>query len=170
MAFHAIRSRAVIGAMLAATAALLAGGVALASSPDSTSATVAPYVYMAEHNANIRLPFSHLTTIGHLDLPAGSFTVTAKAWMTSVAGLGNSAVFCKLWLGSNSDQVLADAQDGSVSSEPVRNEVLYLTVSGTIGKATQTKLNCQNSGGGNTDLKFIKITAIKVSGVTKTSF
>jgi hypothetical protein len=167
--FHATRRTAIIGAVVTASA-LTVGGTALASSPNSTSTVMAPHVYVASHNGDIRLPFSQPATIGHLNLPAGAFTVTAKAWMTSVAGLGNSAVYCTLSLGSKSDQVLADAQDGGVSSEPIRNEALYLTVSARVGKASQVKLSCVNSGGGNTDLKFIKITAIKVGGVTQTTF
>lgn len=168
MAFHAIRGKAII-AILTTAAALTAGGVALASTPETTSAVAAPHTYVAQHNANIRLPFSHLDTIGHADLPSGAYTVTAKAWMVSVAGLGNSEVLCKLTLGGSSDQVQADAQDSTVS-QPVRNEAIYLTLSGSISKSGQAKLSCGNFGGGNTDLKFIKITAIKVIGVTKMTF
>jgi hypothetical protein len=170
MAHNVIRGRVFIGAVAAAAAAVAAGGVALASTPDSTRAAVAPHVYIASHNAAIGVPFSNFATIGHLKLPAGAFTVTAKAWMTSVAGLGNSAIVCKLTLGTNSDQVQGDAQDSTISTQPVRNEVLYLTISGGIAKPAQALLICKNAGGGNTDLKFTKITAMKVSGVTKTTF
>lgn len=170
MAFHAIRGRAIIGAILAAAAAIAVGGVALAGTPDSTSAITAPRVFVASHNADIHIPFFHSATIGHLSLPAGAYMVTVKSWMVSVAGLGNSAVVCKLTLGGSSDQVRTDAQDSTVSSQPVRNEVLYLTLSGSIAHPGQAKLICINAGGGNTDLKFIKITALRVSGVTKTIF
>lgn len=170
MATHAIGSRKFIGPVLAATAALMVGGVALASSPASPGAAAAPHIYVASHNDPIRLPFSHLATIGQLNLPAGTFTVTAKAWVTSVAGLGNSAVFCKLNLGGYFDQVQVDAQDSAVSNQPVRNGALYLTLSASISKAGPAKLTCENSGGGNTDLKFTKITAITGSGVTRSTF
>lgn len=170
MTLHAIRGRTIIGAMVAVAAALTAGSVALAATPGSTGATTAPHAYVASHNSSIHVQFFHFAEIGHLHLPAGAYTVTAKAWMTSVAGLGSSAVVCKLNLGSSSDQVRADAQDSGISTQPIRNEVLYLTVSGSLGKAGQATLSCENVGGGNTDLKFIKITALKVSGVTKSSF
>ncbi len=90
--------------------------------------------------------------------------------MRSVAGLGNSAVVCKLTLGGSSDQVRTDAQDSTVSSQPVRNEVLYLTVSGSLAAPAPAELICRNFGGGSTELRFIKITALKVSAVTKTTF
>ncbi len=170
MALHAIRGRALTGTILVAAAGLTAGGVALASTPGLPAAAVAPHVYVASHNANIHLPYGTFSTIGHLSLPAGAFTVTAKAWMVSVAGLGQSKAVCKLTVGTASDQVQADAQDSTISTEPIRNEALYLTASGSLAKPGQVLLSCSNKGGGLTDLKFIKITAMKVSGITKSAF
>lgn len=170
MALHANRGRALIGTILATAVGLTAGGVALASTPGSPSAAVAPHVYIASHNGSIRLQFHSFSTIGALNLPAGAFTVTAKAWMVSVAGLGNSAVICKLTLGKASDQLRTDAQDGGISSEPIRNEAVFLTLSTSVSNPSQAVLSCNNDGGGNTDLQFIKITAMKVSGITKSTF
>jgi hypothetical protein len=90
----------------------------------------------------------------------------------SQAGTGNSDVFCTLVLGPNFDQGSVDAQDGNASTgtEPVRNEILELNVNGPLSGPGQALLQCRNFGGGNTFLKFIKITAIKVGGLTNTGF
>jgi hypothetical protein len=74
--------------------------------------------------------------------------------------------------GSKSDQSQADAQDGNAPTgpEPVRNEMMNLTLTGGVTHASQVKLSCQNLGGGNTFLKFIKITAIKVGKIHKSTF
>jgi hypothetical protein len=47
---------------------------------------------------------------------------------------------------------------------------MYLTLSGTISSGSTAKLTCGNLGGGNTYLQYIKITAIKLGALTKTSF
>jgi len=164
-----IRGRA-IAAITAAAVGLTAGGVALASTPGTTSAATGPKVYVAFHNDDIRLPFVTPAKIGQVTLPAGSYTVTAKAWVTSVAGLGDTGASCKLTLGKSSDQARVDAQDGGVSAEPVRNGVLGRTVSGTVASGVNAVLSCVNLGGGNTDLKYVKITAVTVGSVSKQGF
>ena len=118
-----------------ALAGLAASGVALASTPNVPGAVTGPHVYVGYHNAAVFLPYKpNMTTVGTLSLPAGGYTVTAKAWVQSQAGLGNSAAYCKLTLGSNADQAQADAQDGNgdVARQPVRNASLYLTLTGSI--------------------------------------
>jgi hypothetical protein len=164
--------KAAAGVIAVAVVGLGAGGVALASTPSTPNVVVAPQVFVASHNGAIFVPFFSATTLGHLSLPAGSYTVTAKAWMQSQAGTGNSSVFCKLTLGGTSDQGQADAQDGNASTgtEPVRNEMMNLSVTNRIGHAGKVLLTCRNFGGGDTFLKFIKITAVTVRKITKTTF
>lgn len=170
---HAIRSRVALGTVGLAMAGLAVSGVALASTPSVPGVVTGPRVYYGYHNAAVFLPFKpNMTTVGSLSLPAGSYTVTAKAWLQSRAGTGNSAAFCKLTLGGSSDQLQADAQDGNgdVARQPVRNASMFLTLSGTITSGSTAKLSCGNLGGGNTYLQFIKITAIKLGALSKTSF
>lgn len=173
MKHHAIRGRVVVGTIGLALAGLAASGVALASTPSVPGAVTGPHVYIGSHNGAVFLPFKpSMTTVGSLSLPAGIYTVTAKAWLQSRAGTGNSAAFCKLTLGGSSDQLQADAQDGNgdVARQPVRNASMYLTLSGSISSGSTAKLSCGNLGGGITYLQFIKITAIKDAVLTKTTF
>jgi hypothetical protein len=130
------------------------------------------HVYASFHDAATFVPFSTTTTLGSLALPRGTFTVFAKAWVQSQAGSGNSDVFCSLVLGPNFDEGTVDAQDGNAPTgpEPVRNEMLELNVNGPLSGPGHALLKCRNFGGGNTFLKFIKITAIKVGGLTNTGF
>ena len=169
-----IRGKVALGAIVAATIGMTAGGVALASAPAVTNrpAAVVPHVFFSSHKGAVEAPFFSNATMGHLSLPAGIYTVSAKAWMQSQAGTGNSSVHCTLTVGASSDQSQADAQDGNAPNgpEPLRNEVLYLSVSGILAHPTVAKLTCRNFGGGFTVLKFTSITAIKVSGLTKSTF
>src|SRR5215469_15490899 len=130
------------------------------------------HVYASFHDAATFVPFSSTATLGSLALPQGTFTVFAKAWVQSQAGSGNSDVFCSLVLGPNFDEGTVDAQDGNTPTgpEPVRNEMLELNVNGSLSGPGHALLQCRNFGGGNTDLLFIKITAIKVGGLTNTGF
>lgn len=169
-----IRARMAVGAIAAAVIGMTAGGVALASAPAVTNgpAAAVPHVFFSSHKGAVEVPFFSKATMGHLSLPAGIYTVSAKAWMQSQAGSGNSSVHCALTVGGSSDQSQADAQDGNAPTgpEPVRNEVLYLSVSGILTHPTVAKLTCRNFGGGFTVLQFTSITAIKVSGITKSTF
>jgi hypothetical protein len=169
-----IRGKMVMGAVTAAVVGLTAGGVALASTPAGTAAPAVsvPHVFFSSHNGAVEVPFFSFATMGHLSLPAGVYTVSAKAWMQSQAGTGNSSVHCVLTVGNSSDQSQADAQDGNAPNgpEPLRNEVLYLSVSGSLSHSAVAKLRCRNFGGGFTVLEFTNITAIKVSGLTKSTF
>jgi hypothetical protein len=122
-------------------------------------------VYAGYKNGPISVnPFS-VTTLATLNIPvAGKYSVTAKAWVQSVAGTGPSQVNCSLVAGTDSDQTQVDATDGNVSfpDEPVRNETMTLLVVHSFTAAGPVKLNCQNPGGGNTNLRMIKIVAVKV--------
>ena len=169
------KSSKVVGAITVAVVGLAASGVALASptnTPSRPSAITGPRVFIASHDAALFVPFAAVTTLGQLAVPGGKYTVTAKAWMQSQAGSGNSAVNCTLTLGSRSDQSQADAQDGNASTgtEPVRNEVMSLTLAASVSHASVIKLSCRNLGGGNTFLRSIKITAIKVGQITRSTF
>jgi hypothetical protein len=130
------------------------------------------HVFASFHDAATFVPFFSTDTLGSLALPQGTFTVFAKAWVQSQAGSGNSDVSCSLVLGSNFDQGTVDAQDGNTPTgpEPVRNETLELNVNGSLSGPGQALLQCRNFGGGNTYLRFIKITAIEVGGLTNTGF
>ena len=169
-----IRRKMAIGGIAAAVLGMTAGGVALASVPAGTDrpAVTVPHVFFGSHKGAVEVPFFTTATMAHLSLPAGVYTVSAKAWMQSQAGTGNSSVHCTLTVGGSSDQSQADAQDGNAPTgpEPVRNEVLYLSVSSILRHPTVAKLTCRNFGGGFTVLQFTSITAIKVSGLTKSSF
>lgn len=169
-----IRGKVAVGAIAAAAIGMTAGGVALASAPAVTNgpAVAVPHVFFSSHRGAVEVPFFKTATMGHLSLPAGVYTVSAKAWMQSQAGTGNSSVRCALTVGGSSDQSQADAQDGNAPTgpEPVRNEVLYLSVSGILRHPTVANLTCRNFGGGFTVLQFTNITAIKVSGLTKSTF
>ncbi|MDR2988812.1 MAG: hypothetical protein LBV34_28650 [Nocardiopsaceae bacterium] len=105
-------------------------------------------------------------------LPAGNYIVTAKAWMQNQARRGNSAVRCKLTLGSKFDQAQVDAQDGNASTgpQPVSNEMLNLTLTIGLRSAKTARLSCQNLGGGSTSLRFTKITALKVGKIIRSAF
>jgi hypothetical protein len=161
-----------VGAITVSAVGLTASGVALASTPSGPSAKTPLRVFIASHDAAIFVPFRSPTTLGRLALPAGNYIVTAKAWMQNQARRGNSAVRCKLTLGSKFDQSQSDAQDGNASTgpEPVRNGVMNLTLTIGIRNANTARLSCQNLGGGSTSLRFIRITAIKVGTITKSAF
>lgn len=170
---HAIRSRVALGTAGLAMAGLAVSGVALASTPSVPGVVAGPQVYAGYHNNAVPLPYKpNTTTVGSLSVPSGSYTVTAKAWVQSQAGIGNSAAYCKLTLGGSSDQVQVDAQDGNgdAARQPVRNASMFLTLSGSVTSGSTVKLTCGNLGGGYTVLKYIKITATKLGALSKTSF
>jgi hypothetical protein len=126
-------------------------------------------VYAGFHDAAIFVPFSPVTTLSSLSVPAGTYAVSAKAWVVSFAGAGNSAVVCQLVLPSGDfDSQEVDLQDGSVGTQAVRNGSMALQSVGTWAATGPVKLNCVNNGGGNTEIKMVKITAVKLTSLTNT--
>lgn len=129
-------------------------------------------VFASYRNGPVFVPFSTTTktSLGHLALPVGTWMVFGKAWVQSNAGAGTSEVQCDLNLtpGGNFDSGQVDLTDGNVSSpdQPVRNGILQLNVNGVITSAGAADLNCQNRGGGNTYLKFIKLTALSLNSLS----
>jgi hypothetical protein len=146
----------------------VAAGKALKCAGCITAGDVAPgaatAVYAGYKNGPVFVPFSTtaLTNLAKLNIPAaGRYSITAKAWVQSQAGAGNSEANCTLVAGADLDQTQVDAQDAA-PSEAVRNETMTLVVVHAFAAPGPVTLNCQNRGGGNTYLKMIKITAVKV--------
>ncbi len=149
----------------------VATGKALKCAGCVTAGDIAPgaatIVYAGFKNGPVFVPFSTttLTNLATLNIPvAGKYSVSAKAWVQSQAGTGSSEANCTLVAGTDLDQTQVDATDGNVSApdEPVRNETMTLLVVHLFTAPGSVTLNCQNRGGGNTYLRMIKITAVKV--------
>jgi hypothetical protein len=146
----------------------IAGGKALKCAGCVTAGDIAPgaavAVYAGFKNGPVFIPFSTtaLTTLATLNIPvAGRYSISAKAWVQSQAGAGNTLANCTLAAGPDLDQIQVDAQDAA-PAEAVRNETMTLLVVHAFAAPGPVTLNCQNRGGGNSFLRMIKITAVKV--------
>jgi hypothetical protein len=108
------------------------------------------------------------TTEATLNLPAGKWAVFAKATITNVAGAGATIAHCQLVASSGDfdDTVLA-LDDHNVGT--AYSGALALNVNINLAASGTAKLQCRNEGGGNTNIAFIKMSAIQAANLTNTA-
>jgi len=112
------------------------------------------------------LPFSTFTTIASLSLPAGSFLVLAKASITNDAGTGDTGARCRLVSpATQADEALAGLEDVNIAGSADAG-VITMIVATTLATPGDMTLRCRNEGGGTTNARFIKLSAIQVGALS----
>jgi hypothetical protein len=121
-------------------------------------------VYAGYNNGPEGVPYStsQIFHIGSLSLPSpGQYSITAKAWVESLAG--TALIRCRL-------STAHDFDDGQVDVTDPSNGILTLMVNTTVTGADAAELRCQNRGNSSginpAQLNNIRITAVRVSSLT----
>jgi hypothetical protein len=144
---------AVVSASVAAATAFGVAAVPALAGNRAPSATPTPLIISGTRSLGI---INGATTVARLALPAGSWTVFAKADV-STAGGGPVQLHCTLKAGTATDHTDPELESGATGAF---DENIALNVSHKFAKAGAALLSC-NSSGVTVDVISIKMTAIK---------
>jgi hypothetical protein len=103
-----------------------------------------------------------LTQVGSLTLPAGSYVITASAWLENTSPSNSSSLgVCELAFRSATDEVEAGLL--GPSSAPLNNQTLTMTVAATASSGATATLSCEAVGNtGETFAETASMTATQV--------
>ena len=153
-----VRTAVVAAGVAAVTAVVMAGVPALAGSAASSAPT--PPVIIAGAKSGVVI-ITGASTVARLSLPAGSWSVYAKADVSTQGG-GPVELHCTLQAGSSTDLTLPQLESGGTSAF---TENISLSVAHRFLSPGRAVLSC-NSFGVTVDVSSIKITAIKAGTLT----
>lgn len=119
----------------------------------------------------VSIPFSSTTfsTLASMNLPAGSFVISAKSEITNNAGTGNTVARCRL------NSPAGDFDEGLAALEDVNTAgsanagTIAMAVGSTLASPGTVTLQCRNEGSGNSNARFIKLSAIQVGALTNSA-
>src|SRR5215467_9457243 len=143
-------SVAAITALVMTTAPALAGN----SAPN---ATPSPVIISGHRSLAV---INGPTTIARLALPAGSWTIFAKADVSTVSG--PVELHCKLKAGNSSDHTDTELENGGTAAT---TENFVLNVVHKFARASAALLSC-DSAGVVVNVSSIRMTAIKAGKLT----
>jgi hypothetical protein len=103
-----------------------------------------------------------MTQVGSLTLPAGSYVITASAWLENKSPSDSSSLgVCELTFGSATDE--AEAGLLGPSGAPLNNQTLAMTVAATAGSSAAATLSCEAVG--NTGLTYAETASVTATQV-----
>lgn len=141
-----------------AAGAAAVGAVLVGSQHSPAFAASVPEVFAGFDNVDLLGATPRTNT---LNVPAGAYAITAKAFVSNTAGSAVS-VNCRLTAGANFDESTATVTPGS-------SQALALNVVHTTASPRAIVLSCQNLTNVNTTMSFIKIVATRVNAVSDVS-
>ena len=106
-----------------------------------------------------------LTQVASLTLPAGSYAISASAWLENTSPSNSSSLgVCELVFGSATDEVEAGLL--GPSSTPLNNQTLSMTVAATVTSSASATLSCEAVGNtGETFAETASMTAVQVGSL-----
>jgi hypothetical protein len=122
----------------------------------SSSGTGTPRVITGYKAASTTVPLTSFTPVATLSLPAGAWLVTAKAQLDDSSA---TKVECALSADESSTGTFSYGGAGSGSAG------IYIQTAASANSAFTSMLECRAAASGAT-LKFLRITAVKVSSLT----
>jgi len=138
--------------------ALAATGVVGSLQTSTAVAAAAPEVFAGFDDIDFLSGTSPRTNT--VTVPAGSYAITAKAF---ARGGPLTDVNCRLQAGGSFD-------DSTVTVSSSTSASLALNVVNTFASSSSIVLTCKNiSTAGNTEMRFIKIVATRVNGLSNVS-
>ena len=117
------------------------------------------------------LPFSSttFTNIAHLPLPAGKYVIFATANITNNAGAGFTDARCQLVASTGDfDEAEVALEDVNTAGSAHAGSLALNVVADMSAAAGSADLTCRNEGTGNSNARFIKISAIRVGNLLNT--
>lgn len=146
-----------VSRLLAGTAgaAAVAATAFFGSTQLPAAAAPAPEVFAGFDNLDLLSGTSPRTNT--VNVPAGSYAITAKAFVTNSA-VNPVRVNCRLTAGANFDESTATVAGSS--------QALALNVVHTTTGPRAIVLSCRNLSAANTTMSFVKIVATRVNGVS----
>jgi hypothetical protein len=103
-----------------------------------------------------------LTQVGSLTLPAGSYLITASAWLENTSPSNSSSLgVCELTFGTATDEVEAGLL--GPSGAPLNNQTLSMTVAATASSGASATLSCEAVG--NSGLTYAETASMTATQV-----
>ena len=134
-----------------------------------TGATGPSDAFAGFKNGPVPLPFSNttFTSLAHLSLPAGKYVIFATANITNNAGIGNTDARCQLAASTGDfDEAEVALQDVNVAGSAHAGSLALNVVADMSAAPGGVDLTCRNEGGGASNARFIKISAIRVANLS----
>lgn len=154
-----VRTAVISAGVAAVTAAVLAGGPALANNAGTSPAGPAVVTGFRAGPVN----FTAKATLGTLNLKAGNWVIVAKAWLVTNGSSSNVFMDCLLTAGKNSDEVRPTIPPGNI--QQAGQAITLNLVHSFSGSGGNVAFTC-DSFGAAIQANGIRITAIKAGTVT----
>jgi hypothetical protein len=138
----------------------------------ATGATGPSDAFAGFRNGPVALPFSAttFTSLAHLPLPAGKYVIFGTANITNNAGSGNTDARCQLAASTGDfDEAEVALQDVNIAGSAHAGSIALNVVADMSAAPGSVDLTCRNEGGGVTNARFIKISAIRVGNLSNTA-
>ena len=137
-----------------------------------TGATGPSDAFAGFKNGPVTLPFSTttFTVVAHLPLPAGKYVIFATANIINNAGIGDTEARCQLVASTGDlDEAKIALEDVNTAGSAYAGSLALNVVADMSAAAGGVDLTCRNEGSGSTDVRFIKISAIRVANLSNTA-
>jgi hypothetical protein len=148
-----------------------AGAQGLKGDKGDTGATGPSDAFAGFKNGPVTLAFSTttFTVLAHLNLPAGKYVIFATANIINNAGIGDTEARCQLVASTGDlDEAKIALEDVNTAGSAYAGSLALNVVADMSAAAGGVDLTCRNEGSGSTDVRFIKISAIRVGTLTNT--
>ena len=148
-----------------------AGSQGLKGDKGDTGATGPSDAFAGFKNGPVVLPFSitTFTVLAHLPLPAGKYVIFATANITNNAGTGNTDARCQLVASTGDfDEAEVALEDVNTAGSAHAGSIAMNVVADMSAAAGGADLTCRNEGGGSSNARFIKLSAIRVANLSNT--
>ena len=146
-----------------------AGAQGLKGDKGDTGATGPSDAFAGFKNGPVTLPFSTttFTVIAHLSLPAGKYVIFATANIINNAGIGDTEARCQLTASTGDvNEAKVALQDVNTAGSAHAGSLALNVIADMSAAAGGVDLTCRNEGSGSTDVRFIRISAIRVANLS----